>query len=122
MKFFSILALVIGLITFASCTKDVGPNPDLVVAAVVDTTACTVVSYTAQIQPIFQNKCYSCHVTGTTSGAPGDFTTHAGLDGVKLKSRLIDVSGPVMPQGGPALSADQLKLIKCWLEAGAPNN
>ena len=104
-----------------SCTKDIGPNPDLIPK---QSNICDSVTFTKTIKPIFDSKCISCHFAG--GSGPGDFTTYAGIklkvDAGLIKGRLIDVTGAIMPQGGPALPSNQLDLIKCWLDAGAPNN
>lgn len=122
MKLLNISVVAISLITLAACTKDVGPNPDLVVKP----TGCDTVTFAKHIKPIIDSKCVSCHINGTSSGAPGDFTIFNDLQSKALngsiKARVIDQLPSVMPQGGPPLPQDQLDLIKCWLEAGAPNN
>jgi hypothetical protein len=120
MKFFYFLFFIIGTLLLA-CTKDIGPNPELVVK---DTNMCDSVTFTNDIKPIFDGKCVSCHVTGTGSGAPWDFTTYAGIkprvDDGTIRSRVLILHD--MPQGGPVLPQSELDLITCWLDAGAPNN
>ena len=125
MKFFTILTLVIGLVTFASCTKDIGPNPDLVV---VEANACDTVTFTKHIKPIIVANCAisGCHVSGFFMG---DFATdtYAGINAKipsgKFRGRVVDLTiTPTMPYGMPPLAPAQIDLIKCWLEAGAPNN
>lgn len=105
----------------SSCTKDIGPNPDLVKKSV---SACDSVTFTKHIKPIVDANCVSCHYVG--GSGPGDFTTFTDFknyaDGGRIKARVIDQLPSVMPQGGPPLPQAELDLIKCWLEAGAPNN
>jgi hypothetical protein len=121
MRVFSIFATLTCLLIVAACTKDIGPNPDLVKKSLCDT-----VSFNKHIKPIIVNKCVVCHVSGTSSGAPGDFNNYSELktkaDAGLIKARVIDQTPSVMPQGGPPLPQEQLDMIKCWLEAGAPNN
>lgn len=89
-----------------------------------DNVDCSTISsaYSSSIKPIMTAKCTSsgCHNAGS---ANGDFTTYAGLkakaDNGSLNSRVL--VGKSMPPTGP-LPLDELKKIKCWLNAGAPNN
>ncbi|MES2516125.1 MAG: hypothetical protein V4580_18365 [Bacteroidota bacterium] len=121
MRLFTIFLTAAGLYTLAACTKDIGPNPDLVVK---QTTICDSVSFINDIKPIFDAKCVSCHVTGTSSGAPWDYTTYQGIkdraDDGTIRNRAVILQD--MPQGGPPLPQNEIDLIKCWLDAGAPNN
>lgn len=121
MKLFYVFSAAVGMFVFVACTKDIGLNPDLVVKPV---NACDSVTFAADIQPLFTNKCATCHFTGTTSGAPGDFTSYADIktkaDAGLIKNRAIVLHD--MPQGGPPLSQAEMDLITCWLDAGAPNN
>jgi len=78
--------------------------------------------YSSDIKPIIEGSCLSsgCHNSGS---ANGDFTTYPGLkakvDNGSLDNRVIQQKN--MPLTG-ALSMDDLKKIKCWLNSGAPNN
>lgn len=124
MRLFTIILAAAGLFTIASCTKDIGPNPELVVKRNSSTVVCDSVTFTNDIQPIFNTKCVNCHFTGTTSGAPWDFTTYQGIkdraDAGTINNRALVLKD--MPQGGPPLSQSEIDLIKCWIDAGAPNN
>lgn len=118
MKLFLILVSIF-CISFVSCTKDIGPNPDLVVKT---TNACDTVTFTKHIAPIFTSKCTGCHQAGGTSPDLTNYTLiKTQVDGGRIKARVIDQTPTVMPQGG-ALPQNELDLIKCWLDAGAPNN
>ncbi len=118
MKFSLFLLFCIGL-GLISCTKDVGPNPDLIKK--VDS-SCDTITFTKHISSIFTNKCVVCHQPGATSP---DLSTYSliktQVDGGRIKARVFDQIPSVMPQGG-ALPQNELDLIKCWLDAGAPNN
>ena len=80
-------------------------------------------AYNANIKPIITANCTfigGCHAAGS---AYGDLSTHAGLkakvDNGSLNTRvLVDKN---MPPSG-ALSLDDRKKIKCWINNGAPNN
>lgn len=121
MKFFSIFTLVTVIITLASCTKDVGPNPDLIPAKIV---SCDTITFAKNIKPIIVSKCVSCHYPGGTGN--GDYTTntYAGIklkvDAGSFKKRVID--GPAYMPASGRLPDVQIEMIKCWLDAGAPNN
>lgn len=119
MRIFLTFATITCFIVIASCTKDVGPNPDL---APKQTNICDTITFSKHIKPIIDNNCTGCHGAGYSYG---DLTTHTGIkakvDAGSFKARVVDQVPSVMPQGGTLTDA-QLTLIKCWLDAGAPNN
>lgn len=106
------------------------------------------VHFDDQIQPLFNNNCVFCHMTGAESGGlnlePG--ISYGQLVGVpsaqsplnrvepgepsnsylvhKLEGTHLDVGGEgdLMPLGGMPLTADQLRLIRQWIEEGAQDN
>jgi len=109
--FFSIL-----LSLFSSCKKE--KEDDL------NNLDCSKISagYSSSVKPIIAANCLSsgCHNAGSTNG---DFTDYAGLkekaSNGTLDTRVIQQKN--MPPSG-ALSMDNLKKIKCWLNSGSPNN
>ena len=93
------------------------------------------VSFSAEVLPIFLNRCVMCHggtqslfldsyggvLAGSTNGAviaPGN------PDGSRLvwKIRGTDPVGERMPFGGPYLSDAQIDLIVTWIAQGALDN
>ena len=81
-------------------------------------------SYSADILPIIQNNCISCHAPGGQQ----EFTPFDTYDGLKiytLNREIVDrVNGNgvnLMPPTGAISECDQLKL-EAWVNAGAPNN
>lgn len=88
------------------------------------------VSFTNDIQPIFNANCIACH--GGTNGLyltsyedlmQGGVNGPAIIPGDPANSRLIwYVSDGYMPLGGPPLSAGQAQTLANWVAAGAPNN
>ncbi len=78
--------------------------------------------YTADIKPLISNNCNSsgCHGTGSDKG---DFTTYNGLNAAVNNGTLNKevLTKKSMPPSA-ALSFDDRKKIKCWMDAGAPNN
>ena len=127
MKLFSIFTIVSCFIILIACTKDVGPNPDLV-----KINACDTISFIKHVKPIIEANCNSCHMPGGIGN--GDFTTdiYAGLkskvDNNTLKGRAVDRTiFPNMPYSDapynlPALSDADRNTLRCWIDAGAPNN
>lgn len=123
MKTLSLITLGFGSLLFMnSCTKDVGPDPALLPKVF----TCDSVKFGSTIKPIIDASCATpgCHVPG--GSGPGDFTTFADIS-LKVqtgsfKSYVIDGVPSIMPKGGPRLPDDQIEKIKCWLDAGAPNN
>jgi len=109
------------LIGFLACTKDIGPNPDLLPKPLA---ACDSVTYTDSIQPIISANCATpgCHDIGSLNG---DFTTYVGVkakvDNGSFQARVIDGTPSPMPPTG-LLPAQEINKLKCWLAAGAPNN
>lgn len=70
--------------------------------------------------PLIQNKCATaCHNTLTTN-AGGPFTNYTQI---KNKADLIKfmVETRQMPQSG-SLTDAEIKVISCWVDAGAENN
>lgn len=90
-----------------------------------------VVSYAADIQPIFDSNCTSCHPF--VVAAP-DLTDANSYDAILLNSYVVPndldasllyqklVGKPnVMPPSGPLLQKE-IDLVKVWIEQGALNN
>lgn len=80
------------------------------------------VSFNQDILPLVQTNCAfaGCH-GASSSNKGGPFTNYTQI---KNKASIIkSVTGTrIMPQGGGSLTAEQIKLISCWVDAGAPNN
>jgi mono/diheme cytochrome c family protein len=89
--------------------------------------------FVTRIRPILAARCYHCHgpdvqqnglrldslaaaLKGSASGrviTPGDSAKSP------LLRRLFGLDRPQMPYGGPPLSADQIGLIRTWIDQGA---
>lgn len=105
------------LVLFGSCYND---REDLLYPSITDCNTLNA-EYAADIAPIIQSSCAipGCHdaASGNKGGPFTNFTQ------VKNKAAIIKaqvVSG-AMPQG-LSLSQEQIKLISCWVDSGAPNN
>ena len=91
------------------------------------------VAFATQIRPILAARCYQCHglevqqnglrldslqaiLTGSTNGKvviPGDSQKS------HLVRRLRGLERPQMPYGAPPLSAEQIELVRKWVDEGA---
>jgi hypothetical protein len=108
--------LILLAIVFYTCKKE----------SRLEETNCTnyTTSYQYDIVPIIKTYCqsYSCHHQGDTNG---DFSNYAGVkekaDNGSLNHRVLikkDMPRPDLRQ----IALSDLRKIKCWLEAGAPDN
>ncbi len=83
----------------------------------------TEVKFKRDIQPIIRQNCSvpGCHVPGGTG--VGLFEPFAEIkkvaDNGKLRARVVDQG--TMPPAGP-LPANEIALIRTWIDRGAPNN
>lgn len=121
MKLLALFFTSLGLFLLSACTKDVGPNPDLVIQT---TNKCDSVSFTLNIKPIITNYCATsgCHVLGAQSpNFSDDNEVKSQADGGRIKARLID-QNDMPPAGNASPTSEEISLIKCWLDAGAPLN
>src|SRR5229473_1964364 len=91
------------------------------------------VVFATQIRPILASRCYPCHgpdiqqhglrldslqaiLTGSANGKvviPGDSQNS------HIVRRLLGLEQPQMPYGGPPLSAEQVDLVRKWIDEGA---
>lgn len=91
-------------------------------------TACDTfnVTFSASVKPIITGNCQGCHSGGNPSGGI-DLSTYAGVQAVASSGQLYGAvnhqSGyQPMPQGGNKLPFCEIRKIKLWIDAGAPNN
>src|SRR5436309_1759092 len=90
------------------------------------------ISFVKDVRPIFQTSCESCHGEAQVSGF--DLRTsesalkggdHGGdivpgsADQSRLYRRIAGLEQPSMPKEGAALTAQQISLIKTWIDQGA---
>ena len=89
-----------------------------------DTTA--VVSYSQNIVPLFQQQCYSCHLSASMGGGiiMGNYAADKAIAvNGKLYGSVSYASGySPMPKGANKMTNCQLALVKKWIDSGAPNN
>jgi WD40 repeat protein len=95
------------------------------------------VSYHRQVRPLVQRNCVGCHQPAKTLGkllmtsyeafAKGGLTGEPWVPGKPAESLVVwylrgTHEKQVMPQGGPALPADQIALIERWIAQGAKDD
>ncbi|HEV2495217.1 MAG TPA: DUF1553 domain-containing protein [Terriglobia bacterium] len=90
--------------------------------------------FVAKIRPILAARCYTCHgpdvqqnglrLDSLTAALKGSITGKVILPGDSERSplvrRLFGLDRPQMPYGGPPLAAEQIALIRQWIDQGAP--
>jgi hypothetical protein len=120
----TLAVILFGLITLyfsvTSCTNNKLPEPAI-------PTACDSlqVTFSGHVNPIIQQNCAisGCHVAGGDGN--GVFTTYAPIkahvDAGRFRHSVLEGNSPVMPPTGQ-LPAEQLRILECWVNNGAPNN
>lgn len=87
-----------------------------------DTTKFT---FSAAINPLMNTYCIGCH-TGASAGGAIDLSTYNGNKAIALNNKLVgsitQLPGYSPMPKGTKLSDCQIKQIKKWVAAGAPNN
>ena len=95
-------------------------------------------SFEREVRPILMSRCSGCHQPALMEGEL-DLTSHAAvitgagsasilnLNAVEESALLESVIGfdglaPDMPPKGPALSAEEVELLRRWIAAGAPDD
>lgn len=133
-----IILLVLPVFLTISCTKDIGPyEPEVVL---------TTVSFSTDIQPIFDTNCISCHNTANnqfyayldlSNGVSYADLVNVTSNGYAPNKRVVtgDAAASVlwgkvnnslafgsnMPLGGELSSAEK-ELIRVWINEGALDN
>lgn len=89
----------------------------------------TVFTYTAGVQPILSQYCYSCHSNGSAASMGGNIKLQDYADvktmasNGKLLGAVSHASGfSPMPKGSNKLNECYIVVIKKWIAAGALNN
>jgi mono/diheme cytochrome c family protein len=91
------------------------------------------VSYARQVAPIFRTRCAECHGAETKEAGLDLSTYESAMKGSEYGtvieagdaagSLLIEmVTAGEMPQDADPLPAEEIALIRAWIEAGASNN
>ena len=81
---------------------------------------CSNVTYSNQIYSLIQKKCIECHGPESTDGKMTNYNQiQVYAKNGKYKARLLDIQD--MPISEP-LTSEELGQMRCWIEAGAPEN
>lgn len=75
------------------------------------------ISFLMNIQPIINAKCIMCH-NGTVQTP--DFRSYAAIKANAARVKEL-TAARIMPKEG-SLTNEQIKLIGCWVDNGAPDN
>lgn len=100
------------MIVSAACKKDQVSTPCESKATI---------SFAAQIKPMIDNNCVSCHGSGGNSPTltdHGNVATHA----THILNTLTGNGAQLMPLGGPALNDSLISQFSCWISQGKQNN
>lgn len=127
--FFTLIALAMTCCTLIiSCSKDNEQDVTNPGNGGGGGTTCDTVNmaYSANVQPILQTYCYSCHGNGNVSGGVslGNYASvKTQVDNGNLIGAITHAAGySPMPQGGAKLSDCNINKIKAWIARGAQNN
>ncbi|NNF20223.1 MAG: hypothetical protein HKN61_10630 [Flavobacteriaceae bacterium] len=109
--------LLMGIITIACSSSD---NSDGVMPP--DDPDGGTFTYTADIRPIIQSSCTSCHGNPPTNNAPMSLTTfeqvRSAVQSRNLLGRINSSTNPMPPDGRLPTSARNA--IQAWVDAGFP--
>jgi cytochrome c553 len=90
--------------------------------------------FSSQVRPILAARCYTCHGSDAQQNGlrldslaailkgsdSGPILTPGHSDKSRLMRRLEAQERPLMPYGGPPLSAGEIAVVRAWIDAGAP--
>ena len=117
-----IVALFSVMLFITSCSYDKGEVPVVPVIAVCDT---MVVTYNSGMSALLSTSCAvsNCHEAASIFG---DFTTYDGIktkyDNETLNNRVFVQKDMPPSYSTITLTDAQLQMIRCWIEAEAPEN
>lgn len=122
-----------GMMGGGMMSAPVGPPPAVTPAATATPGGAATVSYSRQVQPIFDRNCIACHggqmglwldsYERVLAGSQrGPVVIPDNPDASELIRRVTGVSQPAMPFGQPPLSRNDLALLRRWIAEGAAKN
>ena len=68
----------------------------------------------ADVRPIVNKRCTSCHSPQGTAGEDYDWTQDSAISAHRANVAAQVEQGTMPPSGYPALSADERRLLLCW--------
>jgi hypothetical protein len=83
---------------------------------------CSNITLSGNIAPLIASRCATpgCHAASSSNG-PGPLTNYPAIFASRNEI-LSSVNANRMPKGSTPLSATEKANLKCWVDAGAPNN
>ena len=120
-KFFNMIILIVGMVVLFSCEYEkiqyeAPPDPTIPI------------SYSAEIQPIWDAKCVGCHSPGKTSPnleAPSSYDNLFAGGLIDTLSPDVSIIYTCMKPGGsmaPFTNVQDANLVLVWIQQGAKNN
>lgn len=110
------ITLVVCVAVFMACTSD---KEELLNPSGSDCTGVNA-SFATDVLPIIQAKCQGCHGAGSTNG-PGQLTNYNEIKNAAARIKTAVVTGYMPKVGGP-LPSNEIRMIRCWVDSGTPNN
>ena len=115
MKKIPFVLTMIVIITIAACTKKASPGK----------TAMKSTTYTTDMVPLIQAKCSPCHLP-SKGGRKADFENYASAKkyGADMLARVMlnPTDRGFMPFKHDKLPAEEIAIIKNWVDQGMPEN
>ena len=110
-----ILPILVCTFAFFSCTRDKITQ--------VDSGCQTPIFFSADVFPIMEANCISCHQQGNASGGY-DLSSYSAIasNANAVLGSMKANSFQLMPLGGPALADSTIQKIACWIEQGKHDN
>ncbi|WP_343631071.1 cytochrome c [Fluviicola sp.] len=106
---------VLALFLPSACTKAKAPVP------LPEVTCSSTISFSAQIAPMIDANCASCH--GAGAGTSPTLSNHAEISAnAEAMIQAMRGTPELMPQGGPALPDSLIQQFQCWMEQGKLQN
>lgn len=81
------------------------------------------VKFNTHIKPLVQSNCAGCHTYTSGTLLTNYAQIKTSVDNGKLYNVITHTTGfQAMPQGGSKLSDCKIRMLKIWIDSGAPNN
>jgi mono/diheme cytochrome c family protein len=109
-------SLILGTVLFNAC-DNAQVDPPLVDCSTLENI------YTGDVSSILENSCQTCHTAGSAA-APFPLDTYSEytiyLENGLFESEVLDPGGRMAVWGN--MSEEQIETIRCWFDAGYPEN
>lgn len=121
-----LIAMVFSTTVFVSCYRD--KEEELYpIKTSCDTTS--TISYSQQVEPLFNTYCKACHNTSNNNSAGGNLNLEGydnfsqwAKNGIVLQSIKHESGISPMPKNSPKLSDCNIRIIEKWIDEGILNN